>query len=188
MKERHMKTIVTLVLAALAAGCQATPPQREPDEYDGCATDENWRTFDDKETTHQVTVDDSQAPSYSTPAGNGMSFPSSAPATFAWNLTPTLPGKPTGDATCTRCPSCGPLLPSHLPPVSGDVFDLQFSTGGTVVYRVITTLQTWAASTAVLSGWSGKQISLATVRVTLSVNDVTEGPFEASSPLTFSVQ
>lgn len=177
------------LLAALAAGCQATPPQRTPDEYGGCGTDENWRTFDDRETTHQVTTDDSQAPQYTLPAANGMSFPSAAPPTFTWSLTPTLPGKPpNGDAACTACPTCGPLLPAHLPPVSGDVYDLQLSSGGQVVYRVITTLQVWTAPAAVWSGWAGKSISLATIRVTLSVNDVTEGPFQGSSALGFSVQ
>jgi hypothetical protein len=184
-----MKTTTTFLLAAaLAAGCQAQPPQREPDEYGGCATDENWRTFDDKETTHLVTTDDNQAPQYVTPAASGMSFPAAAAPTFAWNLTPTLPGKPTGDAVCMACPTCGPLLPAHLPPVSGDVFDLQISTGGAVVYRVVTTIQTWSPPAAVWSGWSGKQLSLHTVRMTLSVNDVTEGPFQGSSPLSFSVQ
>jgi hypothetical protein len=53
---------------------------------------------------------------------------------------------------------------------------------------VVTTLQSWTAPAGVWSGWSGKSIALTTVRVTLSVNDVTEGPFVGSAPLGFSVQ
>jgi hypothetical protein len=170
-----------LALLAALAGCGPGPRQREPDEYLGCATDESWRTFDDRETTGQVKVDDAQAPLFAMPIGP-------ARPTLAWQITPTAPGKPSGDAACMQCPTCGPLIPDHLPPISGDVYDLQFTVDNAVAWRTLTTLQTWTPSDATWSAWKGKSVSLVAVRVGLKVNDVQDGPYKASKPITFSAQ
>jgi hypothetical protein len=182
-----------LLVLVLLAGCGPSNSLREPDELDatlnpptGCGSDENWRTFDERELGNQVTVDDTQAPWFTQPM-DGMSFPQSPPPTLAWQPTMTLPGKPLGDATCSECPQCGALTAAHLPPVSGDVYDLQFSVGGAVVYRIIYTSQSWTPPAALWAGWTSKTVTLKAFRMQLKVNDVQAGPFTATKPLTFRV-
>jgi hypothetical protein len=181
-------------LLLILAGCSnPAPPQRAPDEYDsiegiGCGTDENWRTFDDEELGHLVKVDDPSAPLFVAPVQDGAMVPSSPKPTFAWQPTPTLTGKPGGNAACPYCPTCGPLLASHQLPVSGDVYDLQFSVGGSVVHRIIYTSQRWTPPDSLWSSWKGQKVSIAAVRMTLKVNDITDGPFQASKPTTFTVE
>jgi hypothetical protein len=182
----------TLALAA----CSSTPPAapRDPDAYQGCGTDENWRSFNDQELAHLVKVDDTQATLFTTPAAPGMSFPSATKPTFAWQPSRALAGRMNGDASCPNncslCPTIPPacnLCGEHLPATSGDTYDLQFSVDGAVDYRLISTLQFFTPPDAVWSAWQGKTVTLSTVRIFFQVNDVAEGPFAASQPLTFSV-
>ncbi len=188
-----MRIITIGLVAGALAGCgNPKPPLREPDELDanlgtGCATDENWRTFDDEETSHLVKVDDANAPFFVAPVTDGAQVPSSPKPTLAWQPTPALPGKPGGNASCPYCPTCGPLVADHQLPVSGDVYDLQFSVDGNVVYRVIYTAQRFTPPDALWASWKGKQVSITAYRMTLKVNDVTDGPYQAAKPVVFSV-
>ena len=87
------------------------------------------------------------------------------------------------------CPqfNTGSLSTLHLPPISGDVYDLQFSVDGAEVWRVITTLQEWGPSDAVWAGWKGKTVSVRIWRMSVLTNDVKAGPFVAMTPFTFAV-
>jgi hypothetical protein len=172
------------LFALAACNANGTSTLREPDDYQGCATDENWRTFDDYELTGQVTLDDAQAPAF-TNLSDGMTL--AANTELAWNLSSTMPGKPTGDAVCTQCPNCGPLTIQHQPPVSGDVYDLQFSTGGVLAWRALTTLQTYRLPDTEWAQLRGKPVSLRMTRLLVKLNDVESGPFQPTKPITFTV-
>ena len=184
---------VALLSASVGlAGCGSTP-LREPDQYDsatmsGCGTDENWRAFDDRELSGMVTTDDSQATYFNPPLIAGASFPSAPRPTFAWQPTSSIAGKaPRGDATCTECPTCKAPARPHLPAVSGDAYDLQFSVGGKDVWRIIYTSQEWSPPDALWSSWKGQTVTVKAYRMVLKVNDVQSGPFTSSTALTFSV-
>ena len=112
---------------------------------------------------------------------SGASRPSSPTPTFVWQPTPTDTGAPEGRVTCSECSVC------HLPPVSGDVFDLQFSVGGAVVYRIVFTSQHWTPPDALWASWKAKRVSIAAYRMTLKVNDPVDGPFTATEPVVFQV-
>jgi hypothetical protein len=180
--------LFVLLVILLGPGCNGggAAALREPDEYLGCATDENWRTFDDYELTGQVKLDDTQAPKL-TNLGDGMTLPGSAAATLAWDLSATMPGKATGDASCMKCPNCGPLTIEHEPPVSGDVYDLQFSSDGVLRWRALTTQQTYTFADAAWTQLKGKTVSLRITRMGLKTNDVTDGPYQPTKSIGFTI-
>ncbi|MSP60826.1 MAG: hypothetical protein EXR72_10885 [Myxococcales bacterium] len=182
---RHILFLSIACFAPLVAlGCGHKGTQREPDEFAGCSTDESWVTFDDQEVGKHVTIDDALAASFRPPIAAGAMHPATPKPTFSWKLTATLDGKPNGTAACDmKCPLCG----SHEAAVTGDLFDLQFSTGGAVTHRVLTTLQNWTPSDAVWASWKGKSLSLATVRMVVKLGEVSEGPYQATKPIAFSV-
>src|SRR5690242_9212937 len=95
---RTLPLLLVAGAAALTVSCNAASSLREPDEYLGCATDENWRTFDDYELTGMVKLDDAQAPKM-TGLNEGMTLSGATPNEFKWQLSPTSPGKPTGSAS-----------------------------------------------------------------------------------------
>ncbi|MFI5289598.1 MAG: hypothetical protein ACHQ17_08105 [Polyangia bacterium] len=198
-----MRTFLLAIVFLSGCGGPATGPLREPDEYTGCATDEHWRTFDDQEKFAMVS--DAQAPSVTMPA-EGASVPFAMKPTFTWTESGTAPGMPLGDvahdgpACASCCPewNTGAITTMHLPPVSGDVYDLQFSSGGKVFYRVLTTIQEWlppdVSNSSMIQAWQsfkGKQVTLKIWRMTLLRNDLVpgtpSGPFVATQPFTFSV-
>ena len=189
-----MRFFLACSLFASLTGCGQSPVTlREPDTYLGCGTDENWRTFDEQERAGLVKTDDAQAPRFQSPAQSGSTIAFAAKPTFTWQPTPSLAGKMNGDATCMdNCTLCNGMMPcalcgQHLAAVNGDDYDLQFSVGGAVVYRVITTLQYFTPPDDLWASWKGKSLSLAMVRVHLKMNDIDEGPFSAQRPLSFSV-
>ncbi|MCU1281427.1 MAG: hypothetical protein JWM53_4973 [bacterium] len=183
-----MKTLLLIALAA-AAGCTSPTAGREPDETTGCATDETWRTFQDQEPT--ATVSDAMAPLVTMPAA-GASVSASTQLIIKWQQDPNDVGTPGGDVNPTE-PDCvtqyntGALNPLHLPPISGDAYDLQFSVDGKVVWRVITTLQEWGSTTAALAAFNGKTVTLKIWRMAVLRNDVKDGPYIAAAPFSFSV-
>jgi hypothetical protein len=187
-----MKTIAYVALIALAAGCGGTT-KREPDEYTGCGSDENWRTFDDQESTAAV-VADATAPMVTAPPA-GASIPFAQKIKLTWQQDPNDAGAPDGDVPymgpgCVMCCpefNLGSLGTLHLPPISGDVYDLQFTVGGKVAWRVVTTLQEWTPPDATWSSWKGKSVSLKLWRMSVLRNDVKQGPYVGTQPFTFSV-
>ena len=181
--------ILALFILAAAGGCGPGSPgasAREPDEYLGCATDESWRSFDDRELTGLITLDDAQAPSFAVPT-EGATLPSAVKPTLSWQLSSTVVGKSGGDAACTACPTCGSLVPEHQPPVTGNVYDLQFSIDGVMVWRALTTLQTWSPTDAAWKLMIGKTVKLRPTRMQLKINDIQSGPFQPTKSITFSV-
>jgi hypothetical protein len=168
---------------------------REPDEYIGCATDENWLTFDDHEPS--ATVSDSLSPQVTMPQA-GATVPFAQKVVIAWNQDANDPGMSLGDVTHTGpgCNNCcpewntGALTVMHLPAISGNVYDLQFSTGGSVTHRVVTTIQEWTPTDALWASWRGQAVSLKIYRMTVIANDVRPGvggPFVGTQPFTFRV-
>lgn len=161
----------------------------EPNEYVGCASDENWVTFDD--VAAMATPSATQGPVFTMPAG-GMTL--TTKPIVAWKQNASTEGMAGGDVPhdgpgCTNCCpqySTGALTTLHLPAISGNAYDLQFTIDGKVVYRVITTLQEWTPPDAVWTSWKGKTLSLDITRITLLRNDVKEGPFKTAAPLTFT--
>jgi hypothetical protein len=156
---------------------------RDPDIYEGCSTDENRSLFDDYETTGRVKIEPAQAPQWSSPM-DGASLPRSQPPTFAWQPTPGDAGRPSGTASCMQCAACGTLLslePQHLPPVSGNAYDLLFKADGVEVYRVVTTLQTFTPRAEVWSAWAGKLVTVDLVGAALLRNEIQRGPYRAAA-------
>src|SRR5579871_3536493 len=157
---------------------------REPDDYQGCGSDEAWPLFDQWEMGGSVRADDTRAPMFTLPTANATL--SGGPPVFAWQPTPTTPAAPFGDARCGQCPACG-LATAHLPAIVGTAYDLQFSVDGAVAWRVITTQEVWSPSSALWSSWRGHRVSLVAVRALLDDNLLADGPYRATAPLSFSV-
>jgi hypothetical protein len=194
--KRLLVACVPLLLFAVACNNSTNSgPLREPDEYTGCGTDEHWRTFDDQEP--HVTVSDASSPQLTAPAP-AIPIAFANKPIFAWNQDPADPGAPAGDVPhdgpgCTNCCpqwNTGELTTLHLPPISGNVYDLQFSTGGQVTHRVVTTLQEWMPSDALWTMWRGQTVSVRIFRMAVIANDIRPGvggPFVATHPTTYTV-
>jgi hypothetical protein len=171
-------------------GCDHKGSGIEP-EFTGCATDESWVTFDDQEPN--VKKDDAQGPPLTAPAA-GTLAPSPKPV-FTWHQDASTPGQPAGDVPhdgpgCNDCCpqwNTGALTTLHLPPLSGNLYDLKFSVGGEVVHRVNTTLQAWTPRDATWASWKGKTVSLTITRLSVLSNDPKAGPFRRTEPYTFVV-
>jgi hypothetical protein len=176
--------------ALLLVGCGGSPTHREPDEYTGCGTDEHWQTFEDNEPL--ATVASGTGPTLTAPAA-GATVPSSTKPVLRWNQDPGDPGMNTGDVifgpVCNGCcePKMGALTALHEPPVSGDVYDLQFTVGGNYLWRVVTTLQEWTPTDALWAQMKGKSVSVKIYRMSLLVNQLKQGPYVAPMPSTFTV-
>ena len=169
-----------IALSPLMA-CSSPPAVgREPDEYVGCSTDENWATFDDVPDT----VSDSEAPTVTAPTSGALP---STPVNFTWRQSSVAAGVAMGDvaSTCEQWSTGFTTL--HLPPVSGTVYDLQISSGGVVKHRVITTLQKWTASAADWSVLHGQAVEVKIRRMVLLNNDRKDGPFVSGKPFTATV-
>jgi hypothetical protein len=179
-----------LLVALFASSCDTKATPREPDEYTGCGTDEHWRTFDDQAPVAKV--DDSMAPVFTQPSPGPI--PPNTKPVLAWQQDPNDPGQKDGDVPCmgVGCNNCcpefdlGALTSLHLPPISGNVYDLQFVVGGSTVHRVITTLQEWTPPDALWTSWKGKSISVKIWRMDLLHNDVKAGPYTPTKPFQFS--
>jgi hypothetical protein len=183
----------TVLCALLVLGCGGGPTHREPDEYTGCGTDEHWQTFDDNEP--MATVAAMTAPTLTQPAA-GATVPSSTKPILKWNQDPNDPGMNAGDVIYMNGPGCnmccpqfntGALTTLHEPPVSGNLYDLQFTVGGNYLWRVVTTLQEWTPTDALWAQLKGKSVSLKIYRMTLLVNALKQGPYVAPAPFTFTV-
>jgi len=182
-----------LALLALVGCGGSTPSHHVPDEYTGCGGDEQFRLFDDFEPS--ATVDDTRAPALTQPTGS--SFPYSPKPVLQWDQDPNDPGENDGDVLYTDgvggcnmcCPqfNTGALTSLHLPPISGDMYDMQFYVDGSYVHRVVTTLQEWTAPDELWLSWKGKTVNLKLYRASVLVNQVKEGPFVASRPIVFNV-
>jgi hypothetical protein len=190
-------TVLRFALAfalTLAACHDHTGNGREPDEYTGCSSDEQWRLFDDEDKN--AVVDATQAPLVSAPAMSTLAA-SSPPPVFTWTRAGSDPGSSLGDVPHENGPGCdnccpqwngGALGPLHLPPISGTVYDLQFTVDNKVVWRVLTTLQQWKPTDA---AWraitAGSSLELEIVRLVVLRNDPREGPFVAPEPTRYMI-
>ena len=187
-----MKSLACACLFVVGCGGAGATP-REPDEYTGCGSDEQWHTFDDNEPL--ATVSNSTAPVLTQPVA-GATVPSSTKPILQWNQDPSDPGKNDGDVSYIDGPGCmaccpqfntGALTSLHLPAISGDEYDLQFTVGGSYLWRTITTLQEWTPKDALWAQMKGKSVSVKIYRLTVLVNQLKQGPYVAPTPSTFSV-
>jgi hypothetical protein len=175
---------VTLLLSS----CDHHGAGIEP-ELTGCATDESWATFDDQEPN--VKKDDALGPALTAPTATALA-PSPKPI-FRWSQDASTAGQPEGDVPHESCNDCcpqwnlGALTTLHLPPISGNLYDLKFSVAGEVVYRVNTTLQAWTPKDATWTSWAGKTVSLSITRLSVLSNDPKAGPYRRTTPYTFTV-
>jgi hypothetical protein len=189
-----MRTLFIALLFVTGCGPSAVEP-----EFNGCATDEHWRTFDDQNP--KAVVSDAMAPAFALPAA-GATIAFNRRIKLAWSRSPSDPGQPDGDvphparapyAASPDCVSCcenfntGGLATFHLPPISGELFDLQLSSGGKLAHRVLTTLQEWVPEDKLWATWRGKQISVKIFRLTVLKNDLKAGPYTPSKPLEFTI-
>lgn len=170
----------------VAGACQPGTGTREPDAYEGCATDELWRVFDDAERG-LAQGNAETAPAFEPPITEGAQLAATSPPRFTWQLTPETSGNPNGNATCPQCSTCGGIGTQHLPEVTGEAFDLQFRIDGAVVYRVVTTLQRWDPPAVEWARWNGRSVEVEAVRLTLADNAILAGPYRAARPITFRV-
>lgn len=172
--------LLTLLLGA--AGCHEHGTGPEP-SYEGCATDENWVTFDDYISTGRTKTDAQLIPVWLEPM-SGTSPASSAPPPFRFQPSQTVPGSANGDASCPQFSPQrrrGVAVPLHLAPVSGTVFDVHFAVDGTDVYRVLTTKQSVGVPSATWKSWAGKRVAVSLYKARLLNNEVAEGPFRAAA-------
>jgi hypothetical protein len=125
-----------------------------------------------------------------------MTSPSSAKPILKWNQDPNDPGKNDGDVIYVDGPGCmgccpqfnlGALQSLHLPAISGDEYDLQFTVGGNYAWRLITTLQEWTPTDALWAQMKGQSVSLKIYRITVLVNQLKQGPYVTASPFRFTV-
>lgn len=174
-------------ISVFVAACGNTP-SLEP-VYEGCATDENWITFDDYEKTGRVTTSGSALPQWNTPAADGA-VPATSAAVFQWQPSAGNAGMPDGNVSCPQgAPDTyrpGTLQISHLPAVSGTIYDLHFSVDGADAYRVLTTRQSTGVPLNIMSRWTGKSVTATLYEAKMLSNDIVEGPYQAA-PRPFKV-
>lgn len=182
----RIRSTTSLVVLLFGLPCCKGSSDRPPDATEGCATDENAEAFTDYLASGRVMSDAARAPRWLEPAP-GSTLAAAMPATLRWQPSPTDAGRPNGTASCPdRCPTCR-LSPEHLPPVSGNVFELRFSAGGAEVYRVMTSLQSFTPDAAVWATWAGQGLTVDLVGAALLRNEVAAGPFRTET-LRFSVR
>lgn len=176
-----------LAVSVLVAACGSTPTL-EP-VYEGCATDENWITFDDYEKTGRVTTSGNSVPLWNAPAADGA-VPATSAAVFQWQPSAGNAGMPDGNVSCpqeqTASHGRGTLQVSHLPAVSGTIYDVHFSVNGADAYRVLTTRQSTGVPLNVISTWAGKSVTATLYEAKMLSNDIVEGPYQAA-PRRFQV-
>lgn len=174
-----------LFACALGAACGGTPTL-EP-TYEACATDENWISFDDYEKTGRVTTSGSMVPQWNAPAMDGAVVASSTPA-FQWQPMASSAGMPDGNVSCPQFQPAahGGLQVTHLPPVSGTIYDVHFAIDGKDVYRVVTTRQRTGVPLNLIGTWTGKTVTATLYSAKMLVNEIAEGPYQAA-PLRFQV-
>lgn len=176
-----------LLCAALFSGaCSNSTDSLEP-IYEACATDENWRTFDDYETTGRVVSDQSVTAKWVMPTSD-MSYSAASSPILQWQPSSSSAGTPDGDATCPQFQptSLGKLGPLHLPAVSGTIYDLHFASGGQDVYRVITTRQRTGVPANVFQSWAGKSVTVTLFEAKMLMNEITTGPAQ-TAPITLQI-
>jgi hypothetical protein len=181
------------LLLLVFGGCGGGITHRLVDEYTGCGGDEQYRLLEDAEAT--ATVDDTRAPQMTQPTP-GSSVPFSPKVIVKWNQDPSDPGKPDGDVLYIDGPGCmaccpqwnmGALTALHLPPESGNIYDVHFTVDGNYVWRLVTTMQEWTPTDDLWAKWKGKSVSLKIWRMAIITNNPKEGPLVAAQPYSFSV-
>lgn len=190
MMDKGMGCLMVGMFAALAACGPQTGTSREPDAYEGCATDEVWRTFDEAQAGNRVRADDAQAPRFVAPVTQGATLPGDNPPTIRWQQSPTVAGNANGDATCEKCPTCGTpatLVAPHEEPVTGTVYDVQFTPASGTPYRVLTTVLSLAVPANVWQGWRGRQVSVTVLRGQLQGGTLQGDAYRSAQPVSFTV-
>ena len=182
-----------VLVVLLVIGCGGGVTHRIADEYTGCGGDEQYRLLEDAES--MPTMDDTLAPEMTQPT-NGGNVPFSPKLIVKWDQFPNNPGQPDGDVPYMDGPGCmaccpqftiGSLTSLHLPPESGDIYDLHFTVGGSYVWRLVTTLQEWTPNDDLWAKWKGQSVSLQIYRMSILQNNPKTPAYTSTKPWTFSV-
>ncbi len=164
------------------SGC-ASHTGPEP-SYEGCATDENWETFDSYISSGKVQTDPVKSPLWIGPAPSASTtLPASTSPVLSYQPSPSNPGNKNGDVSCAQFQPASlrhghGTAPLHLAPISGTVFDLHFDSEGTTLYRILTTRQTATVPTVTWASWAGKKVTITIYAAQLASNEVASGLFE----------
>lgn len=194
--------------AVLAApGVTACSTSDEPScgdpAYDGSASDEAWLTMIDGEAI--VKLGDARAPVIESPAEGATLSLSGPPIELRWTSSlsaalsprrsPRTPAERVEAGTLTRLTRAASGLFvstafAHLPPVTGDIYDLKLSIPGrTCPIEILTTELDYplsASQWAALGASGAGTITLEITSAFLRENRITEGPYRPA-PRTFQV-
>lgn len=175
-----------LTLPLMLVACHVEAPEVEP-VYEGCATDENWVTFDDYIRTDRVSDEPATAPQWLEPT-DGTTLNVASSPTFRFQPSATIQGSPNGDAACPQFSpsSAAGISPRHLPSVSGTMFDVLFAVEDGPAYRVLTTRQSVRVRAPLWQAWAGQRVKVTLRSARLLRNEVMAGPYRAP-PLTFEI-
>lgn len=177
--------LMCLLLTMAACGEPAALPSPEP-SFEGCATDENWMALDQHAGVGAVAPSPDGPPIFLAPAP-GATLPAAESALFRFAVTQKDTTKESGDAACPQYQPRGfPAKPSHLPAVTGTLFDLRFTSGGEPIHRVLTTRRFASLPPARWRALGGAQLQVFLSYARLQNNAVIAGPY-AADPLAFSI-
>lgn len=167
----------------LGLGCCASHTGPEP-RYEGCATDENWETFDDFISSGKIQTDPLKSPLWIGPAPSASAtLSASTSPVLSYQPSPSISGNKNGDVSCAQFQPASVrhghgTIPLHLAPISGTVFDLHFDSEGTTLYRILTTRQTATVPTDIWTSWAGKKLTITIYEAQLASNEVSSGLFK----------
>lgn len=176
------KLLVLILLSGLSEGCHGSDTP-EP-VFEGCANDENWRTFEDYISTARIQNSAANNPKWLSPM-DGWTAPSNEPPpAFNWQPTATDAGTANGNVSCGKFQPQSisrSLRPLHEAPLSGTVYDVHFTVPGGGTYRVMTTRQSTTVSLDQWLAWKGQYVQITLYEAQLLNNEVAQGPFQAQA-------
>ena len=185
-----MRTLISGVWI-LAVACSPGTTCPEP-TYGGKGSDEAWRSMQDAQA--RAKKDDAKAITLFAPTA-GAKLDAAAPPKFVWTSPLMASAAPLTPAKRGVLAMASDLVYSsawaHLPPVTGPVHWLKISLPNkTCGVELVTTLTEWTPSTeawAALKDTKGATLSMDVFSAYLQDNRISEGPYQLTKPVTFSV-
>jgi hypothetical protein len=165
----------------MSCACQHVAALPEP-VYEGCATDENWPTFDAAILQDRVAHEGPQVPQWIQPGQAAQFRSQDEPALFVFQPSAFDAGSADGDTTCPQYRPAGRsgLQVNHLPRCPAMVFDIHFSSDGLPAYRVLTTRQSVRVP-AVWKSWAGTRVSVLLYAAQLADNEIVSAVGQSDS-------
>jgi hypothetical protein len=182
MKRLTRKILVLILLGGVSLGCHGSNTP-EP-VFEGCANDENWRTFDDYISTARIQNDTANNPKWLSPTDGWTAPPNEPPPVFQWQPSATVAGTANGNVSCGKFQAQSisrSLRPLHEAPISGTLYDIHFTVAGGGTYRIMTTRQSTTVSPDQWLTWKGQHLQVTLYEARLLNNEVAQGPFQAKT-------